>query len=177
MKIEFILNKLLGPVLLIVLGLVLTFSPDSASALIAGILGWVLIIAAIGCGIAAIVSPRGRVGKVVCAIVFAVGGGWLHSHPLMLAATIGRFCGMFLWISGIQSIRENHRLGRRALLPWITAAVGLLLFLFIPLSVSRFVFSLCGLVVLIAGVMMLLDNLRGHKQLNEPKDPNIIDAL
>ena len=55
--------------------------------------------------------------------------------------------------------------------------MGLLLFLFIPLSVSRFVFSLCGLVVLIAGVMMLLDNLRGHKQLNEPKDPNIIDAL
>ena len=46
MKVDFILNKLLGPVLLIVLGLILTFSPDSASALIAAILGWVLIVAA-----------------------------------------------------------------------------------------------------------------------------------
>ena len=68
MKLDYFLNKLLGPVLLIVLGLILTFSPDSASALIAAILGWVLIIAAIGCGIAAIASPRGRVGKVLCAI-------------------------------------------------------------------------------------------------------------
>ena len=177
MKLDYFLNKLLGPVLLIVLGLILTFSPDSASALIAAILGWVLIVTAIGCGIAAIVSPRGRVGKVICAIVFAIAGGWLHSHPLMLAAAIGRFCGMFLWISGIQSIRENRKLGRRALLPWITAVVGLLLFLFLPLSVSRFVFSLCGLVVLIAGIVMLLDNLRGSKRLDEPKDPNIIDAL
>lgn len=177
MKLDYFLNKLLGPVLLILMGLILTFSPDSASALIANILGWVLVIAAIGSGIAAIVSPRGRVGKVICAIVFAIGGGWLRSHPLMLAATIGRFCGMFLWISSIQTIRENRKTGRRAMLPWITAVVGLLLFLFIPLSISRLAFTLCGLVALIAGIVMLLDNLRPGKRLEEPEDPNIIDAL
>lgn len=177
MKMEFILNKLLGPVMLIVLGLILTFSPDSASALIANILGWVLIAVAVGCGIAAVVSPRGRVGKVICAIVFAIAGGWLHRHPLMLAYSIGRFCGLFLWIIGIQSIRDNRKYGRRALLPLIQTVVGLLLFLFIPMSVSRLVISLCGLVVLIVGVCMLLDNLRGRKRLDEPKDPNIIDAL
>ena len=177
MKIDFILNKLLGPVILIVLGLILTLSPDSASALIANILGWALILVAVGCGIAAVVSPRGRVGKVICAIVFAIAGGWLHRHPLMLAYSIGRFCGLFLWINGIQSIRVNRELSRRALLPWITSVVGLLLFLFIPMSVSRLVISLCGLVVLVVGIIMLLDSLRGSKGLDEPKDPNIIDAL
>ena len=177
MKLDFLLNKLLGPVILIVLGLILIVSPDSASALIANILGWVLIAAAIGCGIAALVSSRGRVGKVICAIVFAAAGGWLRTHPLMLAATIGRFCGLFLWINSVQTIRANRTMGRSALLPWITAAVGLLLFLFIPLSVSRFVFSLCGLVVLIAGAVMLLDNLHPQKRLQDPEDPDIIDAL
>jgi len=31
--------------------------------------------------------------------------------------------------------------------------------------------------VLIVGIVMLLDNLRGKPRLDEPKDPNIIDAL
>ena len=177
MKMEFILNKLLGPVILIVLGLILIVSPDSASALIANIVGWVLIAVAIGCGIAAVVSSRGRVGKVICAIVFAIGGGWLHSHPLMLASTIGRFCGLFLWINSIQTIRTNRKIGRRAILPWITAVVGFSLFFIIPLSISRFVFSLCGVVILVAGVAMLLDNLKPGKRLQDPENPDIIDAL
>ena len=177
MKSDFILNKLLGPVVLILMGLILTFSPDSASALIANILGWILIIAAIGCGIAAVASPRGRVGKVVCAIVFAIAGGWLHSHPLMLAATIGRFCGMFLWINSVQTIRTNRKMGCPAVLPWITAVVGLLLFLFIPLSVSRLVFTLCGLVILVVGIVLLLDNLRPRKRLDKGENSDIIDAL
>ena len=177
MKVEFFLSKLLGPVILILLGLILLISPDSASALVANILGWVLVVAAIGCGIAALVSPARRFGKVASAIIFAAAGGWLRAHPLMLAATIGRFCGLFLWISSIQNIRLNKKLGRRGILPWVNAVVGLALIIFIPLSISRMVFSLCGLVVLIAGIVILLNNLKSQNRLDEPQDPNIIDAL
>ena len=133
--------------------------------------------AAIGCGIAALVSPAKRFGKVASAIIFAAAGGWLRAHPLMLAATIGRFCGLFLWISSIQNIRLNKKLGRRGILPWVTAVVGFGLIFIIPLSISRMVFSLCGLVVLIAGIVILLDNLKSQNRLDEPQDPNIIDAL
>lgn len=171
-----ILNKLLAPVLLIGLGLVLIVSPDSASALIANIIGWILIAVAVGCGIAAVASPRNRVWKVASSIIFAVAGGWLHSHPLMLAYTIGRFCGIFLWISGFQGIRYNRAQGRRFLLPGIQAVIGLVLFL-IPMSVSRFVFTICGIVILVVGIAMLLDNLRPQKRLENPDDPHIIDAL
>ena len=177
MKVEFFLSKLLGPVILILLGLILLISPDSASALVANILGWVLIVAAIGCGIAALVSPARRFGKVASAIIFAAAGGWLRAHPLMLAATIGRFCGLFLWISSIQNIRLNKKLGRRGILPWVTAVVGFGLIFIIPLSISRMVFSLCGLVVLIAGIVILFDNLKSQNRLDKPQDPNIIDAL
>ena len=47
----------------------------------------------------------------------------------------------------------------------------------LPMTTSRLMFSLCGLVVLIIGIVMLLDRLRDRKRLNEPEDPNIIDAL
>lgn len=176
MKKEDILNKLLAPVLVMVLGLVLLVNPDSASALIAKIIGWILVALAIGFGIAALVRSEGRKWKVACAIIFAIAGGWLHAHPLMLASVIGRFCGIFLIIEGFQGIRYNRRQGRRFLLPGITTAVGILLTA-APMSASRFVFSACGLVVLLIGVAMLLDNLRGNKRLKEPRDPDIIDAL
>ena len=173
---EDILRKLLAPVLIMVLGLILLVSPDSASALIAKIIGWVLIALAAGSGIAALVSPQGRGWKVAVSIIFALCGGWLHTHPLLLASAIGRFCGIFLTIEGFQGISYNRSRGRRFLLPGITTLLGLTLFA-MPMSISRFVFSLCGLVVLIVGICMLLDNLRPGKRLDEPKDPNIIDAL
>jgi hypothetical protein len=59
----------------------------------------------------------------------------------------------------------------------VNAVVGLALIIFIPLSISRMVFSLCGLVVLIAGIVILLDNLKSQNRLDDPQDPNIIDAL
>lgn len=177
MKKDIFLNQCLEPLVMILLGLILIASPDSASALIAAILGWILIAVAVGCGIAAIASSRSRGWKVAFTIIFAIAGRWLHTHPLMLAYAIGRFCGMFLWITGFQSIRYSLKNGRRCLLPGIQAAIGLLLFLFIPMSVSRLVFTLCGIVVLVVGIAMLLGNLRPQKRLQDPENPDIVDAL
>ncbi len=54
--------------------------------------------------------------------------------------------------------------------------VGLILLL-LPMTTSRLVFSLCGLVVLGLGIVMLLERLRLRRLLDEGDDPDIIDAL
>lgn len=179
MKKEAVLDKIrtfLAPVLIIALGLVLLVNPDSASALIAKLLGWILGLVAIGFGIGALASDRGRPGKVAAAIACAVAGGWLGSHPLILAAWFGRIVGFVLLIDGVQDILSSRRQGTTFLFPSIVALIGLVLVL-LPMTASRLIFSACGLVVLIVGVVMLLERLRGTKRLRKPQDPNIIDAL
>ena len=167
---------LLAPVLIILLGLVLIFCPDSASVLITKIIGWIFSLVAIGFGISALLNAQGRAGKVAGAIICAVIGGWLGSHPLILATWFGRIIGIVLVLDGIQDINTNRRQGRRFLLPIIVTVVGAVLVL-LPLTASRLIFSVLGVVVLILGVTMLVDRLRGTKRLNGPQDPNIIDAL
>jgi len=170
------LQLLLAPVLIILLGLVLIFCPDSASALITKLIGWIFGLVAIGFGISALLNPQGRGGKVAGAIICAVIGGWLGSHPLILATWFGRIIGIVLVLDGISDIQNNRRQGRRFLLPITVTAVGAVLVL-LPLTASRLIFSALGVVVLVLGVTMLLDRLKGNRRLNEPKDPNIIDAL
>ena len=172
-KVFNMIRELFAPVALILLGALLLFDPDSASAFISKVLGWGLIACAIGFGIAAIASPMGRTGKAVAAVALAVVGGWLTSSPLALAAWVGRLVGILLVVDGIQDM--VHLKGRRSLLPLMATLVGAVLIL-LPMTTTRLVFSLCGAVVLIIGVVMLLDRLKGSKQLKSGSS-DIIDAL
>ena len=129
-----------------------------------------------GFGISALGSAAGRTGKVIAAILCAVIGGFLGSNPLILAAWFGRIIGIVLVLDGLQDIVNNHRQGRRFVMPLMVSVVGALLIL-LPMSVSRLIFSGLGVVVLILGISMLLDRIRGRNRLNPPDDPNIIDAL
>lgn len=174
-KLFSLVRELFAPVALILLGALLLFNPDSASALISKLLGWGLIAFAIGFGIAAIASPNGRTGKSVTAVILAIVGGWLTHNPLALAAWVGRFVGILLVVDGIQDIIHLKNQGQRFALPLIVTVVGAVLIL-LPMTTTRLVFSLCGGVVLIIGIVMLLDRLKGRKQLNSG-DSNIIDAL
>ena len=47
----------------------------------------------------------------------------------------------------------------------------------LPMTASRLVFSLCGAVVAVIGVVMLVDRIRSRRWLDNGDDPNIIDAL
>ena len=170
-----LIRLILAPALVILLGLVLVLNPDSATALISKILGWILICIAVGIGLSAVFQESGRVGKGIAAVLFAVAGGWLVRNPLALAAWIGRFVGVLLVIDGLQDIANLRRAGRRFMMPLIATAVGVILVV-MPMATSRLVFTLCGVVVLIIGVGMLLERLRGKKRLENPKD-DIIDAL
>ena len=66
---------LLVPVLLILLGLILIVNPDSASALISRLVGYVLTLAAVCTGLAAVFSSFGKIKKAVAAVVLAIVGG------------------------------------------------------------------------------------------------------
>ena len=165
-----------APVGITLLGLVLLVNPDSASALVARLLGWVFGLVAIGFGISAIANSRGRAGKSIAAVICALIGGWLGSNPLVLAAWFGRIIGIVLVLDGVQDIGNNRAQGKRYIMPLIVTVVGAVLVV-LPMTASRLIFSALGVVVVILGVSMLLDRIRGNKRLNPPDDPNIIDAL
>ena len=118
-------------------------------------------------------KKSGAKALIIAAIVLAVAGGWLGSHPLALAAWLGRFIGVLLIIDGLQDIGELRRFGKTFLLPLIVTIVGAVLVL-MPMTTSRLVFTLCGVVVLIIGGAMLLDRMRSKPRLKSRSD--IIDA-
>lgn len=153
-----LIRLLLAPVLVILLGLVLLVNPDSASILISRVLGGGLAILAVGFGIAALVSARGRAGKAIASVALAVCGGLLSRNPLWLASFAGRVVGILLVIDGVQDMLHAHCSGVRVRMPLVVALLGAILVL-MPMTASRLVFSLCGLVVTVVGVIMLLERL------------------
>lgn len=171
-----VLQLYLAPVLVILLGVLLLVSPDSASVLISRLLGGLLTILSIGFGIAALVSERGRVGRLITAAALILAGTVLYRNPLLLASFAGRVVGLLLLLDGLGDIINAHRRGVRFLMPLIVTILGAVLVL-IPMTASRLVFSLCGLVVTIIGIVMLLDRLRNRRLPGGDNDPNIIDAL
>lgn len=163
------------PVLLMVLGLILLIHPDSASALVAQILGWGLLIAGVVFAVSAIAGHFDTVGKVLSAVCCFAVGAWLLRNPLMLAAGLGRLAGILLVVRGVQDILNASRYHYGILPAVITTVLGAVL-IALPMATSRFVMSLCGLLVLIVGVAILVDRLKNRRP-KEPSESDIIDAL
>lgn len=163
-----LLNRFGMSVTLILLGLLLILVPDSASVIIAYVVGGVLTLAGVVFLIGALLDRQLSKGfwTLVCLSI----GGTLIGNPLLLAQNLGRFLGILLAIEGGGCLRKGNRfIGTLILI----AAVALVLS---PMTLSRLVFSGCGLVVLMIGAGMLANQLRNRKYLDEGDD-NIIDAL
>lgn len=174
-KFSSVIRLIATPVLLMVLGLILLIHPDSASALVAQILGWLLLIAGVGFAVSAIAGHFDTVGKVLSAVgCFAV-GLWLLRNPLMLAAGLGRLAGILLIVRGIRDILDACQRHYGFLSAIVTTVLGAVL-IALPMATSRVAMSLCGLLVLIVGIAILADRLRNHRP-KEPDESNIIDAL
>ena len=171
-----LLNLLLVPALLILLGLVLVVNPDAASAMIAGVIGYILIAGAVIGAIATAFSPRGKIGKGLFSIGLAAVGLWLVQNPLILAAWIGRFVGVLILLNSLPDLIYAHKQGRSILFHGISGLAGIVLIL-LPMTTSRLLFSACGAVVLVIGAVMFFDRIRGRRWLSAGEDPNIIDAL
>ena len=167
-KFTAMVNRYGMPVTTILLGLILLIAPDSAAAIIAYGVGGILTLAGIVMGIGALLDRSFSKG------IWAVGclaiGGALMGNPLLLARNLGRFLGVWLAIEGGDCLRKGSRNFGVILL---VAAVLLVLS---PMTLSRLVFSVCGLVVLVMGVWMLVNRIREGNYLDKGDD-NIIDAL
>lgn len=171
-----LIQLLLVPALLILLGLILVVNPDTASALISNLLGYVLILCAIGTGLAAIFGRTKKVLKGTCAVVLAMVGGWLMAHPLWLVAWISRFLGILIMVNSGMDLYYAIKQNRNVVFYAAATAIGAVLVL-LPMTASRLVFTLCGIAVLAIGGVMFFDRIRGRRWLTEGDDPNIIDAL
>lgn len=166
--------QLASPITLILLGIILLFRPDTAAVLISRLIGWGFFAVGIGFGIAALVSRGGDMGKIVGALCCVAAGSFLMKNPLWLARGIGRVLGILLMLRGGRDFFLSRR-NEGKILSLICAVLGMVLVV-LPMTVSRWVFSLCGLVMTIVGVVMLLERLKERKLLDD-SDPNIIDAL
>lgn len=171
-----LIYQLASPVLLMALGLILIIHPDTASVLVARVLGWGVLLVGIGFGVAAIFDRRGAIGKGVASVGCVTIGGFLMRNPLVLAAGIGRILGIMLILRGGRDVMLSNRSGHGRILAIVTTVVGVVLAV-LPMTTSRLVFSGCGVVVLLIGGAMLLDRLKHRRYLDEGSDPNIIDAL
>lgn len=163
-----LLNRFGTSVTMLLLGLILLLVPDSAAVIIAYLMGGLLTLAGIVLGIAALLDRRFSKGFWALACLSV--GGTLVGNPLLLARNLGRFLGVWLAIEGGDCLRKGSRNFGVILL---VAAVLLVLS---PMTLSRLVFSVCGLVVLVMGVWMLVNRIREGNYLDKGDD-NIIDAL
>ena len=173
-QISELVSRFATPVVLLVLGLVLIFCPDTASALISKVVGWGLLMAGIIVAVAMVVDSDWSVSKVLTVLALVILGRWLMTHPLAWAAWGGRIIGLLLLLRGIRDFtRSVFTQGK--VLSVVTAVLGLVLIL-LPMTASRMMFSLCGFVILAVGGGMLAERI-WEKRNWEDDDPNIIDAL
>lgn len=161
-------NRFGMPATMILLGLILLLVPDSASMIIAYLIGGILTLGGIVFAIGALLDRN--FSKGFWALVCLGLGSMLAGNPLLLARNLGRFLGILLAVEGGDCLRKGNRIFGTVIL---VTAVALILS---PMALSRLVFSLCGLAVLFIGIGMLVNRIKNQKYL--PKgDDNIIDAL
>ena len=171
------LNPLLMPLLLVILGVVLIVNPDSAAALVGKLVAWLLILLATGMGLVALYGdPSRRVRRLIPAAIALVLGLWLLANPLFIAESLGRFLGILLALQAGGTIGSAFRRGRRVtLLSVITLVAGVVLVL-VPMTTSRIVLIICGIVVLCIGAAEMAEQLLPQKR-EKPEKPRIIDEV
>ena len=152
----------------IALGLILLLVPDSAAIIIAYGIGGILLLGGIVLGAGGLLDRR--LSRILWGLVCLSIGGTLLGNPLLLARNLGRFLGIWLAMEGGDCLRKGNRVFGVVIL------VAALVLVLSPMTLSRLLFSACGLVVLLIGIGMLADRLKNQKYLDKGDD-NIIDAL
>lgn len=181
-RLKMLVKQFALPVLMTLLGLILLVNPDSAAALAAKIIGWVLVI--IGAIKAISMADRNHyhtAGGWIYAACCVVLGVFILKNPLILAEAIGRMLGMLLAIRGVQDIADALK-QKKAGYPYrgelvlavITLAAGVVLAV-LPLTLTRTILSLCGLVAAVIGIVNILEKIR-ELRLPAGRGPDIIDA-
>ena len=178
-----IINTYVIPSLVIALGVILILNPDSASALVSSLMGWVLVAVVCATGATGLgLAGPARTTKLLWAAAALLTGIWLLCQPLMLVSALGRILALGLLYWGGSRLWDVYRIRRSGgYAPWpviaaVTAGLGLVL-LVSPLSASRLLFRVVGIVVAALGISELIRRVSTKGCLEEGDDPNIIDAL
>lgn len=157
----------IGSVLLIILGIVLLLKPDFGSAAIGTIFGWFLV----GGGIVGFVIgflswPGLGLGEIVISGALLATGVYLLNHPMVLASLLGILLGILLASQGLGALRDALRIKRHGgyfklglILGIGMVALGIFL-IFSPLTTSRFVMTVAGIIMIVCG----LSNLFCHRK-------------
>lgn len=178
-----LIRMLAAPAAVVLMGLILLFSPDTASALVGKLLAWCCILAALGFGAGALLgAPSGKNNRIIWAVVCFAAGVWLLMNPLTVAEFLGRVLGITMMIRGGRATVDNIRyqnkhllISRALILGAATLVIGAVLTI-LPLASSRMFFNIIGIVLICVGLAHGADKIRGHKLLDEGSDPNIIDV-
>lgn len=168
-----------GSVLMIVFGVLLTVKPDLASAAVSAVAGWALIAVGVAFLVAGLTGGV-RGGRIACGALLLMAGSWLHRNPLMIASVIGVGLGLLVLSQGWEAAKVAQWTKRGGGM-WIPAAVLAVLELLVgarlilsPLSLSRLVLSIAGIVMLVCGVCNVVAHYKNVKYI--PEASGIIDA-
>ena len=156
---------LLTPLVMVLLGLLLLLRPDSASALVGRVIGWILVVIGGGLVLDSILVRDAMAGRILFAAVTLAVGVWLVRNPLRLAAMVGR---------AAQDIVNASRWNCGMRYAIVSALIGAVLIV-LPMTTSRLVMVLLGLVVIVLGGLMAWDRLKLGKLLSDGDD-GIIDV-
>lgn len=158
--------------LMVLAGLILTVNPDGATALVTKLLGWVLVLGGAGRLVIPTLQKRPILPGVWIGWGLAIAlGVVLLSRPMILATLAGRMLGIMLVVEGLHSLRG----GGNRVLAAVTLVAGAVLFL-LPRTLTNTVLILCGLALMVIGVVNILSKLCVLRRLEQARDPNIIDA-
>ena len=167
-----LLETFAAPVLTILGGLILLFSPDTATVLIATVIGWVLLIVGVLLAIDAVLGNQGLSGGIrTGACILA--GVWLIRSPMSLAVAIGKLLGVGLLVGAVSGLRRSSTGAGRGIC--IAEGVFGVVLLIAPLTATRTVYIVLGLIALAVGIGMLMNRLRNHDRLDSGSD-GIIDV-
>lgn len=168
-----------GSVIMIVVGILLAIKPDLASAAVSAVLGWMLILAGVAALLAGFVGKLG-LRPILMGAFLLICGSWLHRNPLMIASIIGTLLGILALSQGMGALRDALCIKRRGgswvpngLLAALMLLLGLRLILS-PLTVSRLVMTVAGIIMVICGACNLAAHNRALRCIQE--DSGIIDA-
>jgi len=176
-------SVLAAPLLLVLLGLVLLLSPDTASALVGRFLAWGSLLAAVCTGAGALRgSAENRNNRLLWTAVFFFAGVHMLRKPLTIAKFLGRVLGITLMILGGRATADSIRyqggkpvFSRSLVLGALTLIAGAVLAV-LPMASSRILFKILGGALICFGAAKGRDALRGRKRLGDSDDPNIIDV-
>lgn len=169
---------------LLVLGLVLLLNPDFGSAALTKVLGWALIVGGVLGILAGIFTwpAFGIPAMVLCAAALAA-GIYLLNHAMALAALAGLVLGVYIIIRGAIGLRVAFRIRADGLdfkVPLVYALILIVLGLALvcsPLSPTRLIMRLSGVVMIVCAALNLLSQWKNTRYIERSTDgPDIIDA-